>query len=415
MLAVPGFGRLWLCSTADAWGAFLLPVAVTLALLESGHGASALGLVLAAKTLGHLLATVPGGIAADHWSRPQMISIACLARVLSTSLLLFCITSGPTWIVAACVFVVGAGEGILRPSHLALVGDIVPEPQQQSAIALTTIAFRIALVLSPGVATALTLWSGPATVLIVSIVLWLCAAFAVRKLPRHATPEGDEHVPRHTESVRDKLFGGFRAARAQPWFVAGLLVLTIVLGTTDATQLVLLPVISTEQFGTESVYAVALSMFALGALLGGLVMLRWHPSKPGRLAMIGLAFCAAIPFSLAFSEIAWPIFVAHFVAGVGMEVFNVTWFAAIQREFATDVRARVTSLDFLISYSVSPLSLAVVPLAVAAVGTQPVLVFMGAAVILGGLCALAVPGMSLFRTATAVSAEKESGSRGGDL
>ncbi|WP_424186612.1 MFS transporter [Actinokineospora sp. G85] len=407
VLSVPGFGRLWLCSTADAWGAFLLPVAVTLSMLRGGQGATALGLVLAAKTLGHLLATIPGGIAADHWSRPTMISLACLARVLSTSVLLFFL-DGPLWLVAACVFVLGAGEGVLRPSHLALVGDIVPESQRQSAIALTTVAFRIALVLSPGLATGLTLWSGSRTVLVVSLVLWLCAAFSIRKLPSQVTPhDGDPDSQRVPESVLDKVLGGFRAARRQRWFIVGLLVLTLVLGTVDATQMVLLPVISQERFGGESVYAVALSMFALGALSGGVVMLRWRPRRPGLFAVLGIGLCGLIPYALAFSSSAWPLFVAHFVAGVGMEVFNVAWFSAIQREFEPGVRARVTSLDFLVSYSISPLSLALVPVAVAGAGMRPVLVVMGTVVVIGCLAALAVPGMTRFRTAGAAEAEDD--------
>lgn len=95
--------------------------------------------------------------------------------------------------------------------------------------------------------------------------------------------------------------------------------------------------------------------------------------------MPGIGLIGVIPCVLAFSSHPWPVYAAHFAAGVGMEVFNVAWFAAIQREFAPEVRARVSSLDFLVSFAISPLSLAVVPTAVS------------------GLGALAVPGMTRFR------------------
>ncbi|MER7403728.1 MFS transporter [Streptomyces sp. NPDC000070] len=395
VLSVPGFARLLLCSTADAWAVFLLPVVVTVVLLRSGHGATGLGLVLAAKTFGYLLATLPAGIVADLYPRAKVISIACLVRLLSTGLLLFFV-DGPLWLVAACVFVVGAGEGTLRPTQMAMLGDLVPEERRQAAIALTTITFRIALVLSPGLATTLTLWPGPITVLVLSMTLWLCAAIAVRGLSASEANTTARHSP---QPMSEKLLGGIHAARRQPWFIAGLALLTLVLGVSDATQMVLLPVISKDRFGTESVYAVSLSAFALGALAGGLLMLRWRPPRPGLFAVLGIALIGAIPYALAFSANPWPVYVAHFVAGVGMEIFNVAWFAAIQREFAPEVRARVSSLDFLVSFAISPLSLALVPTVVAGAGMQPVLIAMGTIVAIACLGALTVPGTPRFQTA----------------
>ncbi|MFJ4972180.1 MFS transporter [Streptomyces sp. NPDC088755] len=394
VLSVPGFARLLLCSTADAWAVFLLPVAVTLHLLQTGHGATGLGLVLAAKTIGYLVATFPAGVLADHYPRARVVAVSCLARLLATGLLLLLI-DGPLWLVAVCVFVVGAGEGTLRPTQMAMLGDLVPEDRRQSAIALTTITFRIALVLSPGLATALTLWSGPRTVLGVSMILWACAAYAAHALPTIGPENGTDS--RKSEPARAKLLGGVRAARTQPWFLGGLAVLALVLGVSDASQMVLLPVISQDRFGTESVYALSLSAFALGALAGGLLMLRWRPPRPGLFALPGIGLIGVIPCVLAFSFHPWPVYAAHFAAGVGMEVFNVAWFAAIQREFAPEVRARVSSLDFLVSFAISPLSLAVVPTAVSGLGMRPVLITMGALVAAGCLGALAVPGMTRFR------------------
>ncbi|MEH0416187.1 MFS transporter [Streptomyces sp. B21-083] len=403
VLSVPGFARLLLCSTADAWAVFLLPVAVTLVLLRGGHGATGLGLVLAAKTFGYLLATVPAGIVADLYPRPRIMAYACLARLLPTGLLLF-LADGPLWLVGACVFVVGAGEGTLRPTQMAMLGDLVPEDRRQAAIALTTITFRIALILSPGLATALTLGPGPETVFALSMALWLYAAFAVRGLSSGETPADRHEGP---EPVSSKLLGGVRAARGQPWFVAGLAALTLVLGVSDATQMVLLPVISQDRFGTESVYAVSLSTFALGALAGGLLMLRWRPPGPGLSAVLGIALIGAIPYTLAFAANPWPVYAAHFVAGVGMEVFNVAWFAAIQREFAPEVRARVSSLDFLVSFAISPLSLALVPAAVDGAGARPVLIVMGTLVMIGCFGALAVPGTARFRTGRMSNSQRE--------
>lgn len=79
-----------------------------------------------------------------------------------------------------------------------------------------------------------------------------------------------------------------------------------------------------------------------------------------------------MPFSLAIpSSLLVPAF-AFFLAGIGIEIFNVLWFSAIQREIPPNRIARVWSLDFLMSYGLAPLGLvAMVPL-VETFGIMPV-------------------------------------------
>lgn len=45
---------------------------------------------------------------------------------------------------------------------------------------------------------------------------------------------------------------------------------------------------------------------------------------------------------------------AYVVAGLGIELFNVPWFTATQREVEPGKLARVSSLDFLFSYGLAP-------------------------------------------------------------
>ncbi|WP_189056210.1 MFS transporter [Longimycelium tulufanense] len=389
--SVPGFGPLWLSHTADAWAVSLLPAAVTLALVHRGEGAGALGVVLAAKTLGFVVATVPGGMIADRWSRPGAMTLACLVRAAAAAMLPIALL-GPGWAAAGCVLLAGAGEGVFRPSYQAMVGDVVPEPQRQSANALSTISFRLALVLAPGMATTMTLWTGSWTVLLLTTVLWGLAALAVLRLPSRRAH------PHDTESILGQFRSGVREARRHRWFVAGLLMLVVVLSAGEASQLVLLPVISRDRFGTEVVYAAALTTYSIGALTGGAVMTRWIPRRPGLVAVIGLALYAGIPLALAFSWVVWPVLVAYFVAGVGMELFNVPWFGAVQREVDPALRARVSSLDFLVSYSMSPLGLVLLPIAVSSWGMQSVLVGTTVVVLVAGAASLTVPGMPRFHT-----------------
>ncbi len=390
--SVPGFRRLWLANTADAWAVSLLPAAVTLALVHQGSGAMALGQVLAAKTVGFVVATVPGGVLADRWSRRKAMVLACLVRAVA-ALALPMALAGPSWGSAVCVLLVGAGEGAFRPSYQAMVGDLIPERQRQSANALSTITFRLALVLAPGVATTAVIWVGPGPVLVLTAVLWCLTAFAVRGLP-------ERHVDnaRPAESVLEQFMSGVREARRHRWFVAGLVMLVFVLAAGEAAQMVLLPVISRDRFGTDLVYAAALTGYSIGALAGGAVMTRWSPRLPGLVAVLGLALYAGIPLALALAPEAWLVLAAYALAGVGMELFNVPWFSAVQREVPSHLQARVSSLDFMVSYSMSPLGLALLPLVVVATGMETALIGTAIVVLLACVGTLAVPGMTRFHT-----------------
>ncbi|MBB5958250.1 MFS family permease [Saccharothrix tamanrassetensis] len=399
--SIPGFRRLWLANTADAWAVSMLPAAVILALVHQGSGAMVLGPVLAAKTVGFVIATVPGGVLADRWSRRKAMVLACLLRAAAALVLPMTLT-GPTWGSAACVLLVGAGEGVFRPSYQAMVGDLVPERQRQSANALSTITFRLALVLAPGVATTAVIWIGPWAVLVSTAVLWCLAALAVGGLPERHTGG-----PRPEGSVVAQFLAGVREARRHRWFVAGLVMLVFVLAAGEAAQMVLLPVISRDRFDTDLVYAAALTGYSVGALAGGAIMTRWTPRLPGLVAVLGLALYAGIPLALALSPVAWPLVAAYVLAGVGMELFNVPWFSAVQREVPPGLQARVSSLDFMVSYSMSPLGLVLLPVVVEETGARTALVGTAVVVLVACVGTLAVPGMTRFHTRRHRSADAD--------
>lgn len=100
---------------------------------------------------------------------------------------------------------------------------------------------------------------------------------------------------------------------------------------------------------------------------------------------------ALVPLTLALSPSAVPIIVAYVLAGIGIEVFNVPWFTAAQREVPQDRLARVSSLDFVISYGMAPLGLALLTPAIRVGGTVPVLVACAIACALGCLLAAMTP------------------------
>lgn len=88
---------------------------------------------------------------------------------------------------------------------------------------------------------------------------------------------------------------------------------------------------------------------------------------------------------------------AYAVAGAGIELFNVPWFTATQREVEPAKLARVSSLDFLLSYGLAPVGLALIAPAVAGFGADVVLAVCAVVCFAAPAAAAFVPSSKDFR------------------
>ncbi|MEW2556909.1 MFS transporter [Streptomyces zhihengii] len=192
--------------------------------------------------------------------------------------------------------------------------------------------------------------------------------------PAGGEPSPERESPARRRSALWREFGeGLREARRHPWFMAGLGALAAVAATAYSVTAVVLPVISRDRYGGEFVLAAATTAYTVGALAGALVAARLPARSQGWVALAGLATSGLAPLSLVLPLHAGVVLAAYAVAGAGIELFNVPWFTATQREMAPDRLARVSSLDFLVSYGLAPVGLALIAPAVAAAGAAPVL------------------------------------------
>lgn len=193
---------------------------------------------------------------------------------------------------------------------------------------------------------------------------------------------------------------GLAEARRHPWFLAGLGALTAVIATGYSATGVALPLVSSETYGGSTVPAAALTGYTAGALVGAVIVARWRPVARRRVALAGLALYAVAPLSLLTPLPVWVVVGAYVVCGVGIELFNVPWFTAVQREVDPAKLARVSSLDFLLSYGLAPLGLALIAPAIEVFGLQPVLLVCAAVCLAGPALAALAPGARRFTAST---------------
>ncbi|WP_229696994.1 MFS transporter [Streptomyces lasiicapitis] len=379
--------RLWSGTTASGLATWALPFVLGLAVLDRTIGAATLGLLLAARTAGFLVAVAVGGVLADRYSRRGVVLWAGLAAAAATPLLAVGLGRSLPLMLAAAV-VAGAGQGACRPAFQALTAEVVDEGRRQSANAAMTLSVRATTLTGPSLTALLAVVLDTWVLLLGIGVLWLAAALvpgpgvrrprvagvaddAVADAPDPGGADGD--VPRQRPSFFGEFAEGLREARRHPWFLAGLGALTVVISTGYSATGVALPMVSRDKYDTGVVLAAAMTAYTLGALGGAVVVARWRPRAQGWAALAGLGLYGFAPLSLLL-PVHWAVVVAAYaVAGIGIELFNVPWFTATQREVEPDKLARVSSLDFMLSYGLAPLGLALIAPAIEHFGARPVL------------------------------------------
>ncbi|MEW2450579.1 MFS transporter [Streptomyces parvulus] len=368
------FLRLWTGATASGLATWALPFVLGLAVLDRTLGATDLGLLLAARTVGFLAAVPVAGVLADRHSRRKVVLWAGLAAGAAAPVLAAGLDRS-VLLMATAAAVAGAGQGACRPAYQALTAEVVDADRRQQANAAMTLAVRVTTLVGPSLAALLAVFLDTAALLVGIGLLWLVAAFVPGRgaRPGIAGGAGDVTATPGTSFLAD-FREGVREARRHPWFIAGLGALTAVIATGYSATGVALPLVSRDEYGTEVVLAGAMTAYTAGALGGALLIARWRPRSPGRAALAGLAAYGLAPLSLVFPVHPALVMAAYAVAGVGIELFNVPWFTAAQREVAPDKLARVSSLDFLLSYGLAPLGLALIAPAIEAFGATPVLV-----------------------------------------
>ncbi|WP_306325237.1 MFS transporter [Streptomyces venezuelae] len=403
VLRDPAFLRLWVGTTASGLATWALPFVLGLAVLHRDLGAAGLGLVLAARTAGFLVAVAVGGVLADRHSRRAVVLWSALAAAAAAPLLAVGLGQSLALMTAAAALA-GAGQGACRPAFQALTAEIVAPERRQLANAAMTVAVRSSTLAGPTLTALLAAFLDVRTLLLGIGALWLVAGLVPGRGAAQASAEGGtspgvesspspdsaaDSAPR--AGFRAEFLEGIREARRHPWFLAGLGALVAVIALGYSATGVALPLVSRDRYGTEWVLAAAMTAYTVGALGGALFIARLRPRSPGWAALAGLGAYGVAPLSLMLPVHPGVVVAAYAVAGIGIELFNVPWFTATQREVAPDKLARVSSLDFLVSYGLAPVGLALMAPAIERFGVTPVLAACAAACFLVPAAAALVP------------------------
>jgi DHA3 family tetracycline resistance protein-like MFS transporter len=373
------FALFWAGTLVSLLGDGIYLVALPFAVLDLGGGAGSLSLVGLAWSLGMVGFLLLGGIAADRYDKRRQLLIADAVRLVAVGALGGLSLGGvlELWHLVALGFVFGAGEGLSGPALGAIIPELVPADRLVEANALQgslrPVALRLAGPALGGLVVALIDTGGA---LIVDAGTFAVSIVCLLAMSGRAPVRADGFVP---EPLPDQLREAARFVRGETWLWATLVMaafaLLLYLGPTE----VLIPIrIDDELGGGAGDFGLVLAAGGVGATIGTVAL--GHFGMPRRAVnalywVWGIAGFAICGYALA--DAVWQLVVVSLVFGLFSGAGNPIWTTLMQVRVPVALRGRVSSLDWLVSVGLTPVSFALTGPVAAAAGAGPVLLAAG--------------------------------------
>lgn len=394
MAQVPGFGRLLLGRTLSFLATALVPMALTLAVLDATGRGSDLGIVLAAEMLPQLLLLPIGGVLADRYPPQKVAFAADLTRGLAQlgiGIELLCGVVRITDLVILSA-ITGIGIAFGMPTMSPLVFATVPQAHRLQANSYLGVVRGVTLVAGPGVAGVLTVTVGAGWTFIATAVLFAVAACTLGGL-RIAPKPAIEHPVTFFRQLAD----GWLEVRSRAWFWSNL----IGHGVSNLAAGVLMtlgPLIAVHSLGGEVSWVLIYQAGMAGLVVGSLVAPRLRARRPLVLTSLCGTLFALPMISFAALMPSWVDALAYGAAMLGVGLLNTVWQTTMQREFPPEALARADSYDVLLSLAARPLGMSVAAPIAAAVGNAVPLLTMAALVAVVNLAIIALPEVRAMTT-----------------
>jgi MFS family permease len=393
-LRVRDFRLLWTGMTVSLLGDGIFLVAIAWQAYALSNVPTALSLVGLAMTVPHVVFLLLGGVLSDRLPRRLCMLAADLVRgaAIGTVALLSYAGTLELGHLAGLAALYGAGTAFFGPAFDAIVPDIVPDDMLAQANSLDYLVRPLALrMIGPALGGWLINQWGPAMAFALDAATFAVSAAALvmmRVNLVHASAAD-------RATFLSELHSGFRFVRAHVWlwgtFLAATFAYLLFMGPAE----VLLPfLVKNELEGSAGDLGLVFAVGGVGAVGAALAMGRG--SLPRRnMTFIYLTWTLATVAVAGYGAalVPWHLMVTSFLFHSLETAGAIVWVTTKQRLVPQALLGRVSSLDWLISIGLTPVSFALTGPVAAAVGARLTLVLggsLGAAITLG---ALYLPGM----------------------
>jgi predicted MFS family arabinose efflux permease len=325
-------------------------VGVSFAVLAATGSTADLSYVIAAQAAPSLVFLLVGGVIADRVAPQLVIVVANVMVAVGEGLFgILVLTGHPAlWVMIVLELVTGAGIALFYPASTALLPRLVGQQQMREASAISRLVMNGALMAGAALAGECVALFGAGWALSVCGVgmlgsVPLLLAIRVAPLERSGADDGRQHAPGMFRELRE----GWSEFRSHTWLWVTVLQFAVVLAAWSGGFQVLGPAVARAHLGGAAAWGLISAADAIGLIAGGLIALRWAPSRPILFVVLIGGAVAIAPLSLAMLLPLWVILVASFALGVGIETLAVIWTVTMAAKIPADKLARVSAYDAL--------------------------------------------------------------------
>jgi MFS family permease len=395
------FRLLWsgMCVSLIGDGVFM--VAMAWQVYELSNAPTALAMVGVAMTVPTILLLLLGGVVSDRFDRRRVMLAADVARALAVGAIAALSLTGQLelWHLVVLVAAYGAGSAFFGPAFDAIVPDVVPPADLARANALDQLIRPVALRLAgPAVGGVLIEVAGVGGAFVLDAASFAVSAgalAAMRSRPRAAHARAG--------SMLGDVRAGFAYVRGHVWLWATLTAAAIAYLLFMGPVEVLLPfLVKNELGGGAAALGLVFAAGGMGSVLCALVIgQRGLPRRDITLMYAAWTVATLTVAGYGLATAVWQLMLVSLVFN-GLETAGlIVWATAKQRHVPPHLLGRVSSLDWLISTGLLPLSFALTGPVSAGLGAQATLIAAGTIGAVVTLVPLFLPGVRAIEGARA--------------
>lgn len=390
------FGSQVLSVVGDRVTAVALPFAV----ISIGGGVADVALVSAAQFLPFVVLALPAGVWADRLDRRRIMIASDVVRMLcqltAATLLLGGGASVPVLVAIAAAY--GAADAFFAPAFSGLLPSTVSPGNLQPANALRGLSYSFGSVVGPVLAgTLIAFAGGPGGALLFDAVTF--AASVALLVPLRTTLVAgamhEEDPTATTDRFWTSLRQGWTEVRSRAWVIGFLTSLSVYHVAVLPAIFVIGPVLMDRELDGAHSWAVIVTCFGVGAIVGDLLFLRWRPRHAMRVASLLLVGASCQAAFIGSGLGTWGIGFLELFAGVCVTGSFTLWETSLGEHIPDRALSRVASYDYLSTSGAIPLGNLLAGAASATFGIHETLVGM---TVVGVGVSLAVASMHAVRT-----------------
>lgn len=367
-----------------------MPVALAFGVIDSGGSAGDLGLIVAAGSIPFAVFALAAGVYGDRIPRRRVMIASDLVRAVVQGIIgaLLIAGSAEIWMLAALAVIYGTADAFFWPAMNGLLPQTIEADRLQEANALLGGAQSLSNILGPVIAGVLIAVFDPGGAILLDSATFVVSIVFLLRMPGalDAAAGGGRE-----ESFLAQLRGGWREVRSRTWVWTGLIVLVAYHVLVLPGVFILGPILADRELNGASSWAVIVTGFGVGSVVGQVLIYRVKVRRPLRASFIGFVVASSQPAIIGSGLPVAAIAALTAVAGVAVSIAYTLWEMSLQQHIPSRALSRVSSYDFTASAGLMPIGLALAGPVSGGIGLHTTLRAMTVAGMATALACLAVP------------------------